>query len=80
MLYYDRIDISGGIDLAKISRSKECMTCHYWFFKHGFKYQDSVCNSCHDLMMQCADIIKIAIITVKSANYCCIIYRISKSA
>ena len=32
MLYYDRIDISEGIDLTKSNRSKKCMICHYWFF------------------------------------------------
>ena len=25
------------------------MICHYWFFNHGFKFQDSVHNGCHDL-------------------------------
>ena len=29
MLYYDKIDISEGIDLAKSNNSKECMICHY---------------------------------------------------
>ena len=28
MLYYDRVDISEGIDLTKNSSSKECMICH----------------------------------------------------
>ena len=28
MLYYDRIDISEGIDLIKKNNSKECMICH----------------------------------------------------
>ena len=40
-LYYDRIDISEGIDLPKSNNSKECMICHYFFFNHGFKFQDS---------------------------------------
>ena len=31
MLYYDRINISEGIDLAKSNDSKECMICHYCF-------------------------------------------------
>ena len=30
MLYYERIDISQGIDLAKSNNSKECMICYYW--------------------------------------------------
>ena len=65
MLHYDRTDISEGIDLAKSSGSKECMACHNWFFKHGFKYQDSVCNGCPNLLMHCVNISDIAIITVK---------------
>ena len=33
MLQYERIDISEGIDLNKSYKSKECMICHYWYFK-----------------------------------------------
>ena len=29
MLYYDRIDVSQGIDINKTSASKECDVCHY---------------------------------------------------
>ena len=29
MLYFDRIDVSEGIDVNKISESKECNICHY---------------------------------------------------
>ena len=32
MLKYDRIDISEGIDVNKINKSKECMFRHYWYF------------------------------------------------
>ena len=32
MLYYNRIDISQGIDINKTSASKECDICHYWYF------------------------------------------------
>ena len=49
MLYYSRIDISQGINLAKRNNSKECMICHYGFFNHGFDFQDSLCNGFHDL-------------------------------
>ena len=49
MLYYRIIGISKGIDSTKNNRSKECMICHYWIYNHGFKFQDSVCNGCHDL-------------------------------
>ena len=29
MLYFDRVDVSEGIDVNKISNSKECDICHY---------------------------------------------------
>ena len=29
MLQYERTDVSEGIDVNKISSSKECMLCHY---------------------------------------------------
>ena len=32
MLYFDRIEVSEGIDFNKTSESKECDVCHYWFF------------------------------------------------
>ena len=51
MLEYDRIDIFQGIDINKISASKECDICHYWYFKViGFKYEPYLCNDCRDLM------------------------------
>ena len=40
MLYYDRVDISEGIDIIKTSASKECDVCHYWYFLDKiFKFQ-----------------------------------------
>ena len=47
MLEYNRIDISGGIDVNKTNASKECGTCHYWYFKNiGFKYEPYIYNGC----------------------------------
>ena len=79
MLYYDRIDKSKGIDLAKSRKSKECLICHYWFFEHRFKFQDYVCDVCHDLTMLYLNISDITISNVKNVDYCCIIQNISKS-
>ena len=46
-LQYERIDISERIDTNKTSLSKECMLCHYWYFKDlEFKFKLSVCNEC----------------------------------
>ena len=40
MLQYERIDVSEGIDLNKSDKSKECIICHYWYFKDiGYRYQ-----------------------------------------
>ena len=30
MLYYDKIDVSDGIDVSKRGALKECDICHYW--------------------------------------------------
>ena len=49
------------------------MICHDLLFNHGFKFQDSLYNGCHDLTMLSVGISDIAIITVKNVGYCCII-------
>ena len=79
MLYYDRIDINEGIDPTKSNKSKECMICHYWFYNHGFEFQNSVCNGCHDLSILSVNISDIAIITVKNVDCHSIIHTIRKS-
>ena len=65
MLYYDRIGLSEGIDVAKSNNSKECMVFHYWFFNHGFKFQYFVCNGSHDFTKLYINLNDIAIIIVK---------------
>ena len=38
-----KIDVSEGINTNKTSASKECMLCHYWYFKDvGFKFEPYV--------------------------------------
>ena len=50
MLQYEEIDASKRIDINKTSTSKECMLCYYWVFKDvGFKFEEHVCNGCHNL-------------------------------
>ena len=73
MLNYHRFDIRKGIHFIKSNRSKECMICHYWFFNHGLKFEDCVCNGCHDLTMLSFNKSNIAIITFKNFDYRCII-------
>ena len=79
MLYYDGTDISEEIDSTKSNRSKKCVICHYWFYNHGLKSQDSACSGHHDLTILCLNIANIAIITVKDIDYRYIIHSISKS-
>ena len=80
MSIFDKIDISEGTDVNKTSESKEWDICHYWYFLHkGFKFQPNVCNKCHDLLMMSMNLSDIDIWNMKSADYCCIISRISKS-
>ena len=89
MLYFDRIDVSEGIDVDKTTESKECDICHYWYlldkgFKLALKFQPNVSNVCHYLLfiiyaMMSMNLSYIAILNIKSADYHCIISGISKS-
>ena len=80
MLYFDRIDVSEGIDVNKASASKECDICHYWYFlNYSFKFQPNVCNRCHDLLMMSMNFSNIVILNIKGSNYRCIISLISKN-
>ena len=80
MLYYNRIDVSEGIDVNKTSLPKECVVCHYWYFLNkGFKFQSYVCNVCHDLLIMSVNLSDIAILKIEFIDYCCIISGISKS-
>ena len=76
--HYQRSDISEGIDLAKSNISKECVIFHFWFFNYKFKFQDSICNGCHDLTMLSLNISDITVITVKNVDYRFIIHNIRK--
>ena len=80
MLLYQKIDVSEGIDINKTSASKECELCHYWFFKEiGFKFEEHVCNKCHDLLAIAYSLKDIAILNAKGNTYRCILMGISKN-
>ena len=65
MQHYDRIHVSEGTDVGKTTESKECNICRYLYFSNkGFKGMMSMF---------------IAILNIKSADYCFIISGISKS-
>ena len=80
MLQYEKIDASEGIDVNKTSASKECELCHYWFFKDiGFKFEEHVCNKCHDLLTIAYSLKDIAILNAKGNTFRCILIGISKN-
>ena len=80
MLQYKRIDVSDGIDVCSRSSSKKCMLCHYWFFKDiGFKFEDHVCNGCHDLLAMAYGLENIAILSAKGLTFRCILWVISRN-
>ena len=80
MLQYEKIDISKGIDVNKTGASKECEFCHYWFFKDfGFKFEEHVCNGCHDLLTMAHSLKNIAILSAKGAPFRCILWSISRN-
>ena len=56
-----RQNIDEGTDPTKSNSRKECMIWHYWFFNHGFRFQDYVCYGCHDLIILSVNIKDIAI-------------------
>ena len=62
MLFYDRIDVSEGIDVKKTSAWKDFVIWHYWYFlDKGFQFQAHACNGCYDVLMISMNLSDIAI-------------------
>ena len=52
MLQYERIDVSEEIDINKTDASKQCMLCHYWYFKDvRYKFEPHVCSKYCDVLI-----------------------------
>ena len=80
MLQCQKIDVSEGVDVNKTSASEECELCHYWFFKDvGFKFEEHVCNRCHDLLMMAYSLKNIVILSAKGATFRCVLMGINKN-
>ena len=78
--YFNRIDVAEGIDFNKTSVSKECDICLYWYFlNYSFEFKPNVYNGCHDLLMMSMNLSDIAILSIKSSDYHCIVKLISKN-
>ena len=73
MLQYERIDVSGGTDINESNKSKECIICHYWYFKDiSFVFEPCVWDKCHDTMMP-YELENIAILNVNGVDYRCVL-------
>ena len=80
MLYFDRIDVSEGIDVNKTRAPKESDICYYWYFLYyKFEPQPNACNKCHDLLMMSMNLSNIAILSIKGSDYHCISSFISNN-
>ena len=80
MLQYEKIDVSEGIDVNKTSASEECELCHYWLVKDiGFKFEEHVCNGCHNLLTMAYSLKNIAVLSAKGVTFRCLLIAISKN-
>ena len=80
MLYYSKISTSEGIDVNKSNKSKECMICHYWYFKDiDYKFEPYICNGCHDISMMAYELENIAILNIKGIDYRCVIWNLIRN-
>ena len=80
MLQYKKIDVSEGLDVNKTSASEECELCHHWFFKDiGFKFEEHVCNGCHDLLRIACSLKNIAVLSAKVTAFRCLLMGIIKN-
>ena len=69
---------SEGIDIDKTSLSRECLICHYWYFKDlKFKFKPTVCNEC-SIGRVFSKTKNIVILNVKGIDYRCMLWGIGK--
>ena len=70
MLQYQKISVSERNDVNKTSESKECEPCDYWFFKSiGFKFEEHICNECHDSLTMAHSLKKYSYIKCKRSYF-----------
>ena len=79
LLRYERIDISERIDKNKTSLSRECLLCHYWYFKDlEFKFKSNICIECN-IGCNLSETNNIAILNIKGVDYRCALQAIGKN-
>ena len=69
MLAYEKIDVSEGIDVNKLSdKSRECRLCHFWYFLYK-NFQLYYCNDCYDMSIKAVSINSLTVIYSKGNAY-----------
>ena len=91
MLHFNKIDVFESFDANKTNASKEYNGCHNWYFldkglikikiicQIKIKFQPYVCDGCPNTLMMSTKLNDIAILNIRSVDYCCIINGIGKS-
>ena len=70
MLKYGKIDITEGIDVDKINKSRKCMFCHYWYYLNkNFSYAPFTCDGCYNIVKRSTDFKNIAIVRIKKSAF-----------
>ena len=71
MLEFDRIDISGGIDINKCEeKSRRCSLCKfYYFLDKSFSYGPFLCNGCYDMSLKAVSMKNLSIINHNGNHY-----------
>ena len=69
MLYYSRINFPKGIDVNNTSAFKKYISIFVLFLDKGFRFQTTVCNSCHKVSMMSIGINNIGILDIYSVDY-----------
>ena len=80
MLQDEKNDVSEGIYINKTCLPKESDLCHYWFSKDvGLKFEEYVCNRCHNSLTMAYSLENIGILSAKEATFKCLLMGISKN-
>ena len=70
MLEYDRINVSGEVNVNRTNVLHEHIICHNWyFFKINFRFQPEVYNGYHDLMQITMSVIDFAIVSFNGNDW-----------
>ena len=80
MLQYERFDIFEGIYSNRSDKSKECMVCHYLYFKDiVYRYEGHVCHKWHDLLIVVYDLKNFIILNIEYIDYRCCMFNMREN-